>query len=187
MLPKCRILVPRPQKFIPIVKNVALYIIAVVSPLVIMPFVNVVTVRSWWDFHNGSSHAYPPQHTLDEYFLNLATLGGTLTLVFFDWFCLKLLNILHSTAILGLSLTGAVTQVVKLTVGRPRPGNLIYPFPSTLLIVLYGIDILDRCLPPAGLSDPPYQLSNSTICTQTDVAILRDGFRSFPSGHSSRK
>jgi len=108
------------------VPAVALYMIAVVSPLVIMTFVNVVTVRSWWDFHN-------------------ATLG----------------------AILGLSLTGAVTQVVKLTVGRPRP------------------DVLDRCQPPAGLSDPPYQLSNSTICTQTNIAILRDGFRSFPSGHSS--
>jgi len=108
------------------VPNFALYMIALVSPLVIMSLVNVVTVRSWWDFHN-------------------ATLG----------------------AILGLSLTGAVTQVVKLTVGRPRP------------------DVLDRCQPPAGLSDPPYQLSNSTICTQTDIAILRDGFRSFPSGHSS--
>jgi diacylglycerol diphosphate phosphatase/phosphatidate phosphatase len=108
------------------VPNFALYLIAVVSPLVIMPLVNVVTVRSWWDFHN-------------------ATLG----------------------AVLGLSLTGAVTQVVKLTVGRPRP------------------DVLDRCQPNAGLSDPPYQLSNSTICTQTNIAILRDGFRSFPSGHSS--
>ena len=84
-------------------------------------------------------------------------------------------------------MTGAVTQVVKLTVGRPRPGNPIFPFSSTLITVLYGVDILDRCQPPAGLSDPPYQLSNSTICTQTNVAIMRDGFRSFPSGHSSRE
>lgn len=98
-----------------------------------------------------------------------------------------LINVFHGTAILGLSLTGAVTQVVKLTVGRPRPGNFIYLFSSTLLIVLHGVDVLDRCQPPAGLSDPPYQLSNSTICTQTNIAILRDGFRSFPSGHSSRK
>ena len=51
--------------------------IAVVSPLVIMPLVNIVTVRSWWDFHNGSSYACARQHTFDEYFLNLATLGGT--------------------------------------------------------------------------------------------------------------
>ena len=34
--------------------------------------------------------------------------------------------------------------------------------------------------------DPPvFGLSNSTICTQKDHAILKDGFRSFPSGHSS--
>ena len=69
--------------------------IAVVSPLVIMPFVNIVTVRSWWDFHNGSSYAYAPQRTLDEYFFNLATLGGTLTFVYLDWFCDKYLA-LHS-------------------------------------------------------------------------------------------
>ncbi|KAF8803495.1 acid phosphatase/Vanadium-dependent haloperoxidase [Phlegmacium glaucopus] len=111
------------------VPNLALYLIAVLSPLIIMALVNFVTVRSWWDFHNGS--------------------------------------ILYSTGFLGLALTGAVTEVVKLTVGRPRP------------------DLLDRCQLPAGISDPPYKLTNSTLCTQTDIAIMRDGFRSFPSGHSS--
>lgn len=52
----------------PSVKDVALYMIAVVSPLVIMTSVNIVTVRSWWDFHSGSSYAYACQRTLDEYF-----------------------------------------------------------------------------------------------------------------------
>lgn len=75
--------------------------------------------------------------------------------------------------------------MIKLTAGRPRPGNLRLSFPSSLFIEIYGLDILDRCQPPAGLSDPPYKLSNSTICTQTNIAIMRDGFRSFPSGHSS--
>ena len=60
--------------------------IAVVSPLVIMTLVNVVSVRSWWDFHIGSSYAYAHQRTLNNYFLNLATLGGTLTHLYFDWF-----------------------------------------------------------------------------------------------------
>ncbi|KAF8920371.1 phosphatidic acid phosphatase type 2/haloperoxidase [Mucidula mucida] len=69
--------------------------------------------------------------------------------------------------ILGLALTGAFTQITKITVGRPRP------------------DIVDRCQPPPGSVDPVFGLSNWTICTQTDNAILRDGFRSFPSGHSS--
>ncbi|GLB35424.1 putative acid phosphatase homologues [Lyophyllum shimeji] len=69
--------------------------------------------------------------------------------------------------ILGLSLTGAVTQFSKITVGRPRP------------------DVLDRCQLPQGTVDPPFGLTAWQQCTQTDIAILRDGFRSFPSGHSS--
>ncbi|KAF6764843.1 phosphatidic acid phosphatase type 2/haloperoxidase [Ephemerocybe angulata] len=69
--------------------------------------------------------------------------------------------------VLGLALTGSITQFVKITVGRPRP------------------DIVARCIPPAGAVDPPFELTDWTICTQVDVTILRDGFRSFPSGHSS--
>ncbi|TFK72189.1 acid phosphatase/Vanadium-dependent haloperoxidase [Pluteus cervinus] len=106
------------------VPDVALYMICFVSPLLIQPVINFCTVRSWWDFHNG-------------------TLG----------------------LILGLSLTGAVTQIVKITVGRPRP------------------DLIDRCQPPIGTVDPEFGLSNWTICTRLD--LLNDGFRSFPSGHSS--
>lgn len=69
--------------------------------------------------------------------------------------------------ILGLSITGSITQFVKITVGRPRP------------------DIIDRCQPIQGSSDPIYGLSTWHICTQTDERIMRDGFRSFLSGHSS--
>ncbi|KAH8916976.1 PAP2-domain-containing protein [Atractiella rhizophila] len=52
------------------------------------------------------------------------------------------------------------------TVGRPRP------------------DLIDRCQPAAGsVNAPVYGLVTSAICTRTD--LLTDGFRSFPSGHSS--
>ncbi|KAG6821059.1 hypothetical protein H0H93_007218 [Arthromyces matolae] len=44
------------------------------------PVINLLTIRSWWDFHNS-------------------TLG----------------------LILGLAITGAITQFTKITVGRPRP------------------------------------------------------------------
>ncbi|KAF8188390.1 phosphatidic acid phosphatase type 2/haloperoxidase [Pholiota molesta] len=108
------------------VPNTALYLICFVAPFCIMPIVNFITVRSWWDFHNGS-------------------LG----------------------LVLSLALTGAMTQIVKITVGRPRP------------------DFVDRCQPPPGSVDPPFGLSSWTICTQTDFAIMNDGFRSFFSGHSS--
>ncbi|KAF9577461.1 hypothetical protein BGW38_007314, partial [Lunasporangiospora selenospora] len=85
---------------------------------------------------------------------------------------------LHN-GLLGLVLAQAlvliVTDSIKITVGRPRP------------------DFLDRCLeiydnaaagtPVPQLDDPINMLTNSTICTRT--TLLRDGFKSFPSGHSS--
>ena len=74
--------------------------------------------------------------------------------------------------ILGLVLASGtafvITGALKNATGKPRP------------------DVIDRCQPLAGSADlPVFGLSNSTICTQTDHAILKDGFRSFPSGHSS--
>jgi membrane-associated phospholipid phosphatase len=59
---------------------------------------------------------------------------------------------------------------LKNAIGKPRP------------------DLIDRCQPLPGSADPlPFGLSNYSICTQTNNAILKDGFRSFPSGHSSSK
>ncbi|KAL7276942.1 hypothetical protein RUND412_000034 [Rhizina undulata] len=75
--------------------------------------------------------------------------------------------------ILGLGLSVAcaivITGALKNTTGKPRP------------------DIIARCQPKTGSVDAsPYGLSiASEICTQTDAAIMRDGFKSFPSGHSS--
>ncbi|KAK7014982.1 lipid transport protein [Favolaschia claudopus] len=109
------------------VPDYALYLIAIVAPVVLQAAINVLTIRSWWDLHNS------------------------------------LLGL-----ILGLSITGSVTNIVKITVGRPRP------------------DMLDRCQPISGSVDPIYGLSNSSICTlASNSSKLIDGFRSFPSGHSS--
>ncbi|CAG8618724.1 20296_t:CDS:2 [Rhizophagus irregularis] len=58
--------------------------------------------------------------------------------------------------LMGLTLTLMVTEVFKNTVGRPRP------------------DFIDRCQPSAAF-DPGLGLSNSTICTRTD--LLKDGFK----------
>ncbi|KAJ7083837.1 PAP2-domain-containing protein [Mycena crocata] len=109
------------------IPNFALYMIAIVAPVVLQMVINLATIRSWWDLHNG------------------------------------LLGL-----VLGLSITGAITQFTKITVGRPRP------------------DVIDRCQPIPGSVDPIYGLSNSSICTTAqDTYIMLDGFRSFPSGHSS--
>lgn len=61
------------------------------------------------------------------------------------------------------------TTIVKVCVGRPRP------------------DFLNRCQPMAGAQNrTPFGLATERVCT-TDVNshLIQDGFRSFPSGHSS--
>ncbi|PIA14771.1 acid phosphatase/Vanadium-dependent haloperoxidase [Coemansia reversa NRRL 1564] len=72
--------------------------------------------------------------------------------------------------LMGVSLTLMFTNCLKNVVGRPRPS------------------LLARCLPKhsgAPLSDPPQGLSTVDICTQDDIGVLNEGFRSFPSGHTS--
>lgn len=109
------------------VPNWMLCVICFGVPVVIMPTVNMLTVRSWWDLHNSM-------------------LG----------------------LILGLATTGAVTQVVKVTVGRPRP------------------DAIARCKPEEGAHDKAvFGLVTTAICTETDDYMMTDGWRSFFSGHSS--
>ena len=66
---------------------------------------------------------------------------------------------------ISLILTSFLTDVVKNSVGRPRP------------------DLLARCKPKRGTNEHP--LVTIDICTETDHHILHDGWRSFPSGHSS--
>lgn len=74
--------------------------------------------------------------------------------------------------LLTLSLTGALTNLLKSWVGRPRP------------------DLLDRCKPhTVPVLDPHVYHSeyvDDSICTVPRHSfVLDDGFRSFPSGHSS--
>ncbi|KAK9467985.1 phosphatidic acid phosphatase type 2/haloperoxidase [Lipomyces arxii] len=77
-----------------------------------------------------------------------------------------------NVGILGLALSVTLSNVITISlkgiVGRPRP------------------DSIARCMPAPGSADAtPYGLSTIDICTQTDIMILNEGFRSWPSGHSS--
>ena len=72
--------------------------------------------------------------------------------------------------ILGLLLSQAaafvITTALKNVIGKPRP------------------DIVARCqLGDVDLKT--YQLATFDMCEQEDHHIIKDGFRSFPSGHSS--
>ncbi|KAL8655140.1 MAG: hypothetical protein Q9226_003164 [Calogaya cf. arnoldii] len=74
----------------------------------------------------------------------------------------------HVTALgllISLILTSFIIDVVKNAVGRPRP------------------DLLARCKPAKGT--PAHHLVTIDVCTEKDHHILHDGWRSFPSGHSS--
>lgn len=75
----------------------------------------------------------------------------------------------HQVTVLGLAismiLAAFLTDVIKNAVGRPRP------------------DLLDRCKPAAGT--PHGRLVTIDVCTETRHHLLHDGWRSFPSGHSS--
>ncbi|KAE9983777.1 hypothetical protein BLS_003693 [Venturia inaequalis] len=66
---------------------------------------------------------------------------------------------------ISLFLTSFITDVIKNAVGRPRP------------------DLIARCKPEKGT--PADKLVTWRVCTETDSHTLHDGWKSFPSGHSS--
>lgn len=66
---------------------------------------------------------------------------------------------------ISMILTLFITDVIKNAVGRPRP------------------DLIARCKPKPGT--PAHQLVTFEVCTEQDHHVLHDGWRSFPSGHSS--
>ncbi|OJJ30231.1 hypothetical protein ASPWEDRAFT_54876 [Aspergillus wentii DTO 134E9] len=65
----------------------------------------------------------------------------------------------------ALMLSTFLTDIIKNAVGRPRP------------------DFISRCIPRKGTAKDV--LVAYTVCTQTNNHILQEGWRSFPSGHSS--
>ncbi|KAI9503642.1 phosphatidic acid phosphatase type 2/haloperoxidase, partial [Coemansia spiralis] len=67
---------------------------------------------------------------------------------------------------MAMGLNNTATNVLKNAVGRPRP------------------DFIDRCQPTAT-HNPALKLVDYRVCGQTDAGLLRDGMRSFPSGHAS--
>ncbi|KAJ2959405.1 hypothetical protein NQZ79_g5148 [Umbelopsis isabellina] len=67
----------------------------------------------------------------------------------------------------ALTFTLMFTDVLKITIGEPRP------------------DMLARCQPAPNTQSPAEALLNISICTTPYDSTFQDGFKSFPSGHSS--
>lgn len=65
----------------------------------------------------------------------------------------------------SLMLTTFITDIIKNGYGRPRP------------------DLIARCKPKEDT--PEHELVSIKVCTERDHHTLYDGFKSFPSGHSS--
>ncbi|CCH58315.1 hypothetical protein TBLA_0A05220 [Henningerozyma blattae CBS 6284] len=86
------------------------------------------------------------------------------------YFISKKLHFLHLSLIafvLILNLNGAVTNVLKLVIGNLRP------------------DFIARCMPDPNLTTDLNVWYNLQVCTQPNKAILFEGLKSTPSGHSS--
>lgn len=81
---------------------------------------------------------------------------------------------------LALSLAAAflITNGMKNLFGKPRPDLLSRCLPDIANIAKYAV---------GGFPNSPegYNVVSAAICQQSDKSILDDGFRSFPSGHSS--
>ena len=80
---------------------------------------------------------------------------------------------------LSIAVAFFITQAMKNLFGKPRPNMLARCEPDLENIAAhvvggYGADISAR-----------WTLVDSSICTSTNMRVLNDGFRSFPSGHSS--
>lgn len=130
------------------------------------------------EYHFVRFHTY---HTVKAFLHNtrliprvldlLFTYAGGIPLLFMVLWAIFLRPDGHKAhvTILGLFITlilsSFLTDIVKNSVGRPRP------------------DLIARCKPAKGTTGQG--LVTIDVCTQTDHHVLHDGWRSFPSGHSS--
>lgn len=79
----------------------------------------------------------------------------------------------------GLALL--VTDGMKQLVGKPRPNMLSRCMPDIANAQQYAVKDLNGVVVSGAL------LVTASICQQTDKSVLNEGFRAFPSGHSSCK
>ncbi|KAF9103656.1 hypothetical protein BGX27_010482 [Mortierella sp. AM989] len=118
---------------------------------------------------------YTQNETIPTWALAIIAVGFPIVVIFIVGLGIRRSPYDLHNGILGLLvsvlLTTIFTQVLKVTVGKHRP------------------DFLDRCQPALNgatlTQDEPLHLWTHDVCTQTDHAILKDGYRAFPSGHSS--
>jgi diacylglycerol diphosphate phosphatase/phosphatidate phosphatase len=154
------------------VPNMLLVAVACLAPAIFIVFYTLVIDGIFSHKVNGSKRKYTMKERLWE--LNCGLLGLALAIsmqyvMVGPYHPLRLPTL--SPLAWGESSLIEFIGSLKNAIGKPRP------------------DLIDRCQPNPGTEDPkPFGLSNITICTRhVGDPILKDGFRSFPSGHSSSK
>lgn len=86
---------------------------------------------------------------------------------------------------LALSLATAflITQGMKLLFGKPRPDLLSRCQPDLSRLSEFAVNNVGRQV--GAEFNAAWVLVTDAICTNTDEDIMKDGFKSFPSGHAS--
>ncbi|KAI9315608.1 phosphatidic acid phosphatase type 2/haloperoxidase [Dichotomocladium elegans] len=149
------------------------WVLVILMIIVFFSIDNILPYRREFSLQDKTlMYTHKPDDTVPPYALMLTSIVAPMFFIaLISLFYQRSFRDCHSGILglcLALSMTIMVTDVVKITAGRPRP------------------DFLARCQPHPGAIDPPMGLSNWTVCTTPiDSAVMRDAFKSFPSGHAS--
>ena len=121
------------------------------------PFTRKIHEDELWLYKNPRTNSYVPTTVLWPLVFVMPTIVIFLAFLVYKDKTDSYQAVLSVTLALGFN--GAITDILKLIVGRPRP------------------DFFWRCF-PSGQTSPDFQCNGNPI-------VIRDGRKSFPSGHSS--
>lgn len=127
------------------------------------PFVRKIHPEEIWLYRNPKTPSYVPGHLLWK----MATFIPLLAIVsvYIGRRCKEDLRSAVLVSTLAIPLTGCITNIIKISVGRYRP------------------DFVYRCWPDGQIPDNAFDFEN-LACTG-DSTMVAQGRKSFPSGHSS--
>jgi membrane-associated phospholipid phosphatase len=127
------------------------------------PFIRVIHAEELWMYRHPRTDSYVPSQMLWNM---VAFLPPAATVINFLFQRSKddLLSAMQVIT-LAIPLNGVITDIIKLTVGRPRP------------------DFVFRCWPDGNVPAP--DLITFPLTCSGDPATIIEGRKSFPSGHSS--
>jgi hypothetical protein len=155
-----------------------------------MPIVNLLTVRSWWDWHNSTfiPLVCAAPKTVADHLLGAQV--GLDVRHFSKFLHVLFLMILQSDPRVG---NDWFSNAGRQSNRRPSASRYAESYWRLFCCRLYlpayiasCTDLLDRCQPREGAADmSPYGLVSVDVCTSANHERLKDGFRSFFSGHSS--